>query len=98
MSGSVNLAFGDSDACLHCLVWQLIEKHAPKGAGGAPIYRADEIIPSLLEVVAEIIASHPRDERRRLLKELPRQLQQHVADKVRTGDFPKGAPATAAGH
>lgn len=85
--------------CLHCKVWDLIIQDAPQGAGGAPIYDAQMIISNLLEIVAEVIASHPRATRRRLLDQVPRELRDQVAKAIAEGRVIEGGPATSAqGH
>jgi hypothetical protein len=88
-----NVVYGDLDACLHCAVWALIERGAPKTGSGEPIYNATEIITNLAEVIAEVIASHARERRRQILRQFPAELRDLVARKVASGEHPKGAPA-----
>lgn len=88
-----DFALDPEQSCLHCAVWGLIDARAPRTNDGAPIYNASEIVANLGEVIAEVIASHPREQRRRLIRQMAAELPQVVVKKVADGSHPKGGPA-----
>lgn len=93
-----NDAFGEANACLHCLVWDVIHANSPKDPTGQALYDAQAIIAGLSEILAEIFASHPRNQRRILLAHFEKDLRGYVARKAASGQFPKGRPASPGGR
>jgi hypothetical protein len=83
-------AYGEGNACLHCLVWDVIHDHSPKAPDGQAMYDPQEIIGNLSEIIAEIIAGNPdRPTRRRLLDQFNTDLRAYVAQKIASGDHPR---------
>jgi hypothetical protein len=79
-----------TDACLHCLVWRIIDEHSPK-IDGRPLYQAEEIIGNLVDVIAEVIASHPdANARFAWIAEAQQRLRLLVAACVAEGSHPEG--------
>lgn len=93
-----NPVFGEAEACLHCLVWEVIHAKSAKAANGQALYDGPAIVAGLSEVLAEIFASHPRPERRRLLAAFEHDLRAYVARKAASGEHPRSIPATGGLH
>jgi hypothetical protein len=83
--------------CLHCQIWEFIVASAPKGPGGRPIYHSTEILGNLLEVAAEVVAAHPREQRAGLINRFGHDLRIQVRRKLASGDHPEGM-AKEGGH
>ena len=67
------------DTCLHCVVWEAIKRHKD----GDPEF-TDEDLGHVATVLAELVACEPhRAMRRKVLKQLHREMGRHTEDTVR---------------
>lgn len=84
------MIFGESGACLHCMVWELINNHSPDwpDGSGKRQYHAEYIIGNLVDVMAELIAAYPRNDRRQFMRLVDERLRQQIATNVESGNVP----------
>jgi hypothetical protein len=81
--------FGQAGACLHCMVWDLINTHSPDWPDGSgKQYHAEYIVGNLVDVMAELISGFPRNERRQFVKLVDKRLADQIASNIANGNVP----------
>lgn len=78
--------------CLHCMVWDAINAHAPvwPDEPGKKQYDPSVIIGNLVDVIAEIVAGDDRNGRRQWFGVIEEHLRKRVAQNIADGNFPAG--------
>ena len=86
--------YGSSGCCLHCLVWDVINKHAPANPqGSGVIYDPEVIIGNLVDVMAELVAGIPSlPQRKQFFKLADDRFRTQTARNMLKGNFPEAKP------
>lgn len=90
---SPHRVFGTAGVCLHCLVWELINKHSPVWPNDPShkMYDSEYIVSCLTEVIGQLVAGQPdRKVRRQFIAEVDKAVRDNVHKALETGNFPTG--------
>jgi len=86
--------YGTAGCCLHCLVWDVINKHAPDNPqGGGLLYDPELILGNLVDVMAELIAGIPSlPQRKQFFRLVDTTLRAQTARNLAKGNHPEAKP------